>query len=299
MRLFCLAASLFLSSCAVVQNIPAVANTVANIVIDDSQTMANLESAMEKIAPASFVAPSILLEQARSRKVADLPPPATSDHRTPLPMEQAYSDLVDATVVVSRVYKCDHCPKWHSAPASGIVVGADGLIVTNFHVVEGRSSGGKSEQLVVAFRDGRVFPVQEVLAADKEADCALLRIAATGLKPVSLCTRSPAGTKVLAITHPAMHYWCLTQGVVSRHFLEAPRGQDGRRVERLAITADFAKGSSGGPIYNDCGELIGMVTYTQSIYYDTSNGTETNFQMTFKACVPSQSILDLFRKPAN
>ncbi len=294
MRLFCLAALLLLSSCVGVQTIPA----VANLTIDDSQTMSNLETAIDKIAPASFVAPPMLLEQARKRSVADLPPPVTSDRHVALPMDRLYSDLVDATVVVARVYKCDKCPKWHSAPASGVVVGADGLIVTNFHVVEGRGSGNKSEQLVVAFRDGRVFPVQEVLAADKEADCALIRIAATGLKPVSLCTRSPAGTKVLAITHPAMHYWCLTQGVVSRHFLEAPRGKEGRRVERMAITADFAKGSSGGPIYNDCGELIGMVTYTQSIYYDTSNGNETNFQMTFKACVLSQSILDLFRKPA-
>ncbi|MEN9360287.1 MAG: hypothetical protein RL095_1822 [Verrucomicrobiota bacterium] len=284
-----LAAALLLASCATRESGP-----VANAIVDDRQIMETIEGGIDKLDPASFVAPATLLAQARSRKVADLPRPALSDRRAAQPLDRLYADLADSSVVVARLFKCDKCPKWHSAPASGVIIGSDGLIATNFHVIEGRGSQ-KSEQLVVILRDGRIFPIQEVLAADKEADCALIRIKAAGLKAAPLNPRSPAGSRVIAITHPAMHYWSLTEGVVSRHFLEPPRGTDGRRVARLAITADFAKGSSGGPIFNTSGELVGIVTYTQSIYYDSSHGQETNFQMTFKTCVLSQSLLELYR----
>lgn len=92
----------------------------------------------------------------------------------------------------------------------------------------------------------------------------------------------------------------------------------------MNVTADYAKGSSGGPVFNNRGDLIGLVSSTNSIAYTTLplsvnpkektlcitqprkkpasvNGKplimQMNHQMTLKNCVPSRSILDLIKKP--
>ena len=74
----------------------------------------------------------------------------------------------------------------------------------------------------------------------------------------------------------------------------------GRQVDRhsgsrwLTITADYARGSSGGPLLNDAGEVIGMVASTHSVYYNQSeDGTHQNLQMVWKQCVPVENIRGL------
>jgi len=61
----------------------------------------------------------------------------------------------------------------------------------------------------------------------------------------------------------------------------------------MAVTADFAKGSSGGPLLDACGNVAGMVASTTSIYYGTEKGQKDNLQMVLKHCVPAASILKL------
>jgi hypothetical protein len=61
----------------------------------------------------------------------------------------------------------------------------------------------------------------------------------------------------------------------------------------MSITADFAKGSSGGPVFDEAGNVAGMVASTESVYYDTKNGVRDNLQMVFKNCAPARSLLDL------
>ena len=63
----------------------------------------------------------------------------------------------------------------------------------------------------------------------------------------------------------------------------------------MFITADFAKGSSGSPILNNRGEIIGMVAATESIYYTETQEEQKNLQMVFKNCVPSHSIRNLLK----
>jgi hypothetical protein len=65
-------------------------------------------------------------------------------------------------------------------------------------------------------------------------------------------------------------------------------------VRRVQITAEFAKGSSGGPILNDLGQVVALVTTTDSVYYNTNDGKQENLQMVFYNCVPYESVLNLF-----
>ena len=64
----------------------------------------------------------------------------------------------------------------------------------------------------------------------------------------------------------------------------------------MSVTADFAKGSSGAPILDLNGNVVGMVASTKSVYYDEENGLQKDLQMVMKNCVPAKCILDLIEK---
>jgi len=65
------------------------------------------------------------------------------------------------------------------------------------------------------------------------------------------------------------------------------------KAPRLQITADYAKGSSGCGVFNDRGELTGLVSSTNSIYYTEENGDQKNLQMVVKSCIPAASVRKL------
>ena len=59
----------------------------------------------------------------------------------------------------------------------------------------------------------------------------------------------------------------------------------------MSITADFARGSSGGPVINPAGEVVGMVAFTNSIHYGSDEAGESGpLQMVVKSCVPVAAI---------
>ena len=76
-----------------------------------------------------------------------------------------------AVVVVGGIYKCDRCPDWHVAPASGFLI-AENLVVTNYHVVDNPERSG----LAVRLFDGRMFMVDDVVASSRRYDLAVLRL---------------------------------------------------------------------------------------------------------------------------
>ena len=100
----------------------------------------------------------------------------------------------------------------------------------------------------------------------------------------------PIGSSVSVISHPGQRYYCYTSGVVSRY--TQLRSKEGP-AKAMTITADFARGSSGAPVMNDSGEVIGVVRSTESLYYKVEKGQQKNLQMVFKTCIPATSLLKL------
>ena len=201
-----------------------------------------------------------------------------------------YRDALKSVVLVGRAYKCGRCSHWHENSAGGFVIHPDGYIATNYHVVEGAAEK-EGEGLGVRLPDGRVLPVKRIVATDQLNDLAVIQVEAAGLTPLRIADDIDIGDPVYVLSHPVGVFNTFTEGMVSNKVTRPGRGK--RKTHELNITADFAKGSSGCPVLNNAGELIGMVRSTRSTYYDEHGGVETNLQMVWKEAIPSFLLREL------
>jgi serine protease Do len=138
---------------------------------------------------------------------------------------------------------------------SGVVVG-DGLVVTNAHNLRGGAE--------VTFADGRRVPAV-VAGADIDGDLAVLQVATEGAPVLEWADRSPRlGQAVIGLSRPGGRALRAGVGFVSGLDL-AFRGPEGRLVRgALEHTAPLAPGSSGGPVIDDEGHLVGVNTHRPS-----------------------------------
>jgi S1-C subfamily serine protease len=141
------------------------------------------------------------------------------------------------------------------ATGSGIVIDANGTILTNYHVVE------NAIKVTVSFEKGKTVDAQ-VVGKDPSNDLAVLRIHPDGLTlhPLTLGNSSGAqvGDPVLAIGNPFDLERTLTTGVISalQRQIIAPNGFTIDNV--LQTDAPINPGNSGGPLLNAAGEVIGI-----------------------------------------
>ena len=137
---------------------------------------------------------------------------------------------------------------------SGVVV-ADGRIVTNAHNLRG-------DEVTVVFADGRAATGQ-VQGVDVDGDLAVVAVDTAGATPVTWPDegRSLAvGAVVFALANPGGRLR-ITAGMVSS-VDRAFRGPRGRRIAgSIEHTAPLARGSSGGPVVNRAGQLVGINTH--------------------------------------
>ena len=137
-----------------------------------------------------------------------------------------------------------------SGLGTGFIVSADGRVVTNLHVIAGAA------EAVVVLGDGRTFGDVEVIGVDEQRDLAVIHIPATKLPAVTLGDSGAVhpGDRVVAIGHPLGLGNTVSDGLVS-----AVRVLD-ESLTLLQISAPIAPGSSGGPLFNEKGEVIGVAT---------------------------------------
>jgi serine protease Do len=141
---------------------------------------------------------------------------------------------------------------------SGFIVGADGYILTNAHVVDG------ADEVVVRLLDKREFKAK-VVGADERSDVALLKIDADKLPTVKLAEpgKVRAGEWVIAIGSPFNLENTVTAGIVS-----AKARDTGELVPLIQTDVAINPGNSGGPLINMRGEVIGI----NSQIYSRSGG---------------------------
>jgi S1-C subfamily serine protease len=135
---------------------------------------------------------------------------------------------------------------------AGTIWHADGLILTNAHVV-GRQS------LSVTLADGRKLPAR-LLAHSQEFDLAALAVDATGMPTVVLGRSEELrpGQWVLALGHPWGVIGAVTAGVVIG--LDIPLEMSASRRPLIQVGLSLRPGYSGGPLVDDSGRLVGINT---------------------------------------
>jgi S1-C subfamily serine protease len=275
---------------ALTRKVSAGQGTTPLVVDDASLYAAILKSGVELIDRGQTTKTATLIEQLK-RKRCSLKLTAQPT-RTPLHDPSLYTQRKGSVLVFAGLFKCKQCPDWHAGCSSGFVLTEGGVAVTNYHVV----NHPESTALVTATADGRVLPVKAVLAASEADDIAIVQLGGGNLQAIPLLADAEVGSKVSVIGHPSGKFYTLSEGIVSRYYLQKDLGA---QAQRMAITADFAIGSSGGPVFDECGNAVGMVAGTESIYYTRTNGVNDNLQMVLKYCVPASSVLRLIELTAS
>ena len=132
---------------------------------------------------------------------------------------------------------------------TGFVIGADGLIASNYHVI------GEARPVSVELADGSRHDVTEIHASDRAADLAIVRIARQGLAPLALGAPETLadGVEVVAVGNPHGLERSVVAGRVS-----GKREIDGRSMIQLAIPIE--PGNSGGPLLDMEGKVHGILT---------------------------------------
>jgi S1-C subfamily serine protease/peroxiredoxin len=149
---------------------------------------------------------------------------------------------------------------------TGFVVDATGLVATNFHVLE------DGDRATAQFRDGSRINIIGLRAWDVKRDLAIVQLAQppenVEVLQLGQAATPRQGTDVIAIGHPRGFQFTTTTGIVSavhttatlpedlQEFLESPSDQIW-----IQTNATIAGGSSGGPLLNSSGEVVGINTW--------------------------------------
>ncbi|HKG61255.1 MAG TPA: DegQ family serine endoprotease [Pyrinomonadaceae bacterium] len=135
---------------------------------------------------------------------------------------------------------------------SGVIVSADGYILTNDHVIEG------AEDIRVELTDNRTLPAK-VIGSDAPSDLAVLKIDASYLPvlPLGNSDQVRVGDVVLAIGNPLGVGQTVTMGIISAKGRQTGIS-DGSFEDFLQTDAPINQGNSGGALINTNGELIGI-----------------------------------------
>jgi serine protease Do len=141
---------------------------------------------------------------------------------------------------------------------SGVILSADGTIVTNNHVVADTRTGQSVEKVKVRLSDKRTFDAK-VLGTDPRSDLAVIKIEAPNLTPIEVGDSASleVGQWVLAIGNPLGFDNTVSAGVVSSVKRDLPVGFSGL-VNAIQTDAAINPGNSGGALTDAAGRLVGV-----------------------------------------
>ena len=203
-------------------------------------------------------------------------------------------------------YLCNKCGNWHLSLSGGYALTSSGAVATCFHVVT--PGQGMREGCLVAVDDEEtVLPVIEVLAANHDTDACIVRVPGGRLRPLPLNTNVYPGDAAYCYSDPAQHRDYFSSGIVNRFYqLSVPRptgarSSSGGTLTRLNVSTDWAPGSSGSAVLDDCGNAIGHVLSISSVRDETApkaQGSQADkpAAMVFHEAVSARDVLQLTRQ---
>lgn len=220
---------------------------------------------------------------------------------------QKYSELIDfvkpseigkqsVVSIKCRVQQMQRNPFWDfwdfwgqqresMSAGTGVIYSSDGLIVTNFHVIE------HAEAITVTLPNKKSYQA-EVIGTDPSSDLALLKIPATNLKPIAIGNSDNLriGEWVIAIGNPFQLTATVTAGIVSAKGRNINVVRSQFPIESFIQTdAAINPGNSGGPLINTAGELVGINTAIMS-----NSGAYNGYGFAIPVNIVKKVVRDLY-----
>lgn len=160
------------------------------------------------------------------------------------------SEIVSPAVVYIETFLNDGTPL---ATGSGFIVDKDGIVVTNYHVINGAVSA------TVKLIDGSTYKVINIIGFDANQDLAVLKINGSNLPTVKLgdSNKISNGEKIVAIGSPKGLENSISEGIISN------KSRSIDRLKFIQFTAPISAGSSGGALINYNAEIIGITSATR------------------------------------
>ena len=216
--------------------------------------------------------------------------PSASDGRILTPSEIYYDLAANQVVGITSSITYNYYGRTRSAQVSGsgFIVSEDGYILTNCHVIEDAAESGG--EITVLLYDGSEYPAT-VIGYDQDNDVGVLKIGAAGLMPAVIGDSNEirVGETVYVVGN-ALGYleWSMTSGLVSGvdREISAYDSVSGRSntLNTFQTEATINSGNSGGPVYNDRGEVVGVAVASAS---SSSYAESLNF------AIPINTAIDI------
>ena len=143
---------------------------------------------------------------------------------------------------------------------TGFIITSDGYIMTNYHVIE--PAYENNYKITVLFKDGTSYEAS-IAGFEEDGDLAVLQSDANDLSPVSIGNSDniAVGDSVFAIGHPLGELdFSMTSGRVSALDRSITADRNSAPINMFQFDAAINSGNSGGPVFNESGEVIGIAT---------------------------------------
>ena len=223
--------------------------------------------------PAQAETPEADTSSALAAQPAEDPPSVEIESSPAAPATPASEDEADGALSLQEIYKkCIGSVVSITASAqsgkssgTGIVLSADGYLITNHHVIE------NAQVIAVQTSDDRQFQAS-IIGSDEASDFAVLKVDATDLQPAEFgdSGKLAVGDRVVAIGDPlgAQLRGTMTSGIVSA--INRDLEVNDRTMTLIQTDAALNNGNSGGPLINCYGQVIGINTMKLRSYYSTT-----------------------------
>ncbi len=205
----------------------------------------------------------------------------------------------DGHLRIGWYFRCTRCDKMHVNVAGAYAVAVD-VVATANHVIE-PPANLKEGKLIVVNEQGEFFSTTAVLAADASMDAALIRVSGGGLKPLPVRADVALGDRAYCFSDPLRHRGYFSDGIVNRFY--SNNDSKDPVQQRVNVSTDWAQGSSGSAVLDDCGNIIGHVARIQTFNSNppiktvaaappTSSGTT----LVLHEAIPASALMHLIQE---
>ena len=190
-------------------------------------------------------------------------PTISSESSDALSLQEIYRQCIGSVVSIMTVTQSG------KASGTGIIMSADGYIITNHHVIE------NAQAVSVLTNDDKEYTAS-IIGSDETSDLAVLKIEASGLQAAEFGDSSvlQVGDSVVAIGDPlgVTLRGTMTDGIISA--INRDLTVNDRTMNLIQTNAALNNGNSGGPLINCYGQVIGINTMKMSNFYSSSTTVE-------------------------